>query len=198
MNILLLRHGETEWNREGRLQGHRDVPLNANGRLQVSRAAEILAGLYPDIERIISSPLSRALESAEIVAGKLKYEKVDIILEPMLIERSFGVGEGMTAAEREQKYPDGAYPEMESLEDLVKRAHSAFDKIVQSSGGRQTILVVAHGALFYAMMTAITDGRLPYGAFEPGSIHLIRYRSGTIEFAAYREDAAAFVEITDI
>ena len=101
MNILLLRHGETEWNREGRLQGHRDVPLNANGRLQVSRAAEILAGLYPDIERIISSPLSRALESAEIVAGKLKYEKADIILEPILMERSFGVGEGMTAAERE-------------------------------------------------------------------------------------------------
>ena len=92
MDILLLRHGETDWNREGRLQGHMDVPLNLNGRLQISHAAETLARLYPNIELVISSPFSRARESAEIVSEKLGYEKTDIIMEPLLMERSFGAG----------------------------------------------------------------------------------------------------------
>ncbi len=90
MNIFLLRHGETDFNRAGRLQGHMDIPLNQNGRTQVSHAAEILAGLNTGIDLIISSPLSRAYESAEIVAEKLAYKKENIVVEPMLIERSFG------------------------------------------------------------------------------------------------------------
>ena len=198
MNIVLLRHGETDWNQAGRLQGHVDIPLNPNGRLQIRHAAEILAERCPSIELVISSPLSRARESAEIVSEKLGYEKADIIVEPMLIERSFGVGEGMDAVERKDKYPDDIYPGMESLEDLLKRARSAFEKIELSYCDKKTILVVAHGAIFYAMMAAITEGRLPYGAFEPGSVHLIKYLSGSVEFAGYSEEMAAFMDITCI
>ena len=65
MNIILLRHGETDWNRAGRLQGHMDIPLNQNGRLQISHAADILANLYPDIDLVIASPLSRARSAFE-------------------------------------------------------------------------------------------------------------------------------------
>lgn len=198
MDILLLRHGETDWNREERLQGHKDIPLNANGKLQIGHAAEILAELYPDIELVVSSPLSRARESAEIVSGKLGYHKNNIVVESMFMERSFGMGEGLTAEERREKYPDDIYPGMESFEELLKRARAAFEKTVFSFRDRQRILLVAHGAIFYAMMTAITDGRLPYGAFEPGSIHLIRYSKGTIEFAAYREEKKGFADITGI
>lgn len=189
MNILLLRHGETDWNQAGRLQGHMDILLNQNGRLQISNAAQSLASLYPDIDLIISSPLSRARESAEIVSDRLAYKRTDIMVEPLLIERCFGAGEGLTIAERGEKYPDDIYPGMESLDDLLKRAGLAFERIVVSFADKKNILVVAHGAILYAMVTAITDGQIAYGGnrmkFEPGSLYLIRYLNGMIELAEY-------------
>ena len=199
INIFLLRHGETDWNQEGRLQGHMDIPLNANGKSQISHAAQILKDLHPDIDLIISSPLSRAYESAEIVAGELAYKKKDILVEPLLTERSFGVGEGLTAAERSEKYPGDLYPGMESFEDLLERARRAFDQIVIASGNKQNILVAAHGAILYAMVTALTDGRIPYGGkaitFDPGSIHFIKYSGETIELAAYNEEVRTFINV---
>lgn len=194
MNIYLLRHGETDWNREGRLQGRTDIPLNQNGRSQIRHSAEILAKLSPDIDLIFSSPLSRARESAEIAAGRLEYNKADILVEPLLTERCFGTGEGLSAAERKQKYPDDIYPGMESLEDLFKRAHSAFDQIVTASGNEQNILVAAHGAILYAIVTAITDGQITYGGtmytFDPGSIHLLKYQNGSIKLSRLQTDGS--------
>ena len=196
MNIFLLRHGETDWNQVGRLQGHTDIPLNQNGRLQISHAAQILADLYPDIDLVITSPLTRARESAEIVSDKLAYERTDIIVEPLLIERCCGEGEGLTIAERKEKYPDDIYPGMESLNALLERAHSAFERIIVSFADKENILVAAHGAILYAMVTAITDGQIVYGGekvkFEPGSLHLIRYINGTIEVVEYSEEKSAF------
>lgn len=199
MNIFLLRHGETDWNQAGRLQGHMDIPLNQNGRLQISHAADILANLYQDIDLVITSPLSRARESAEIVSDRLAYERTDIIVEPLLIERGFGEGEGLTIAERKEKYPDDIYPGMESLNALLERAHSAFERIIVSFADKENILVAAHGAILYAMVTAITDGQIAYGGekvkFEPGSLHLIRYINGTIEVAEYSEEKSAFTPL---
>lgn len=199
MNIILLRHGETDWNQAGRLQGHMDIPLNENGRLQISHAAEILAGFGPGIDFIISSPLSRARESAEIVADRLAYAKADILVEPLLVERGFGAGEGLTAAERSEKYPDDSYPGMESFEDLLERARSAFGRIVTSFRDKQNILVAAHGAILYAVVTAVTEGKIAYGGkkvqFLPGSIHLIRYWDGSVELAKYSQEASEFINI---
>ena len=189
MNIFLLRHGETDWNQEERLQGHMDIPLNQNGRTQISHAAEILSDLHPGIDLIVSSPLSRAYESAEIVADRLAYEKANIIIEPLLIERCFGAGEGLTIGERCEKYTNDIYPGMESLEDMLQRARFVFEKIVTTYADKQNILIAAHGAILYAIVTAITNGRIAYGGkafkFDPGSIHLIRYIDGAIEFTKY-------------
>lgn len=199
MNIYLLRHGETDWNQEERLQGHTDIPLNQNGRLQISHAAETLADLCVDIDLIISSPLARAYESAIIVAEKLVYEKENIVIEPLLIERCFGSGEGLTIAERKEKYPDDIYPEMESFKDLIERAYSVFEKIVKSYRDSENILVVAHGAILYAILTAITDGKIAYGGkmvkFEQAGIHRIKYVDGTIELAKYDKDSSMFTDI---
>lgn len=198
MNIFLLRHGETDFNRAGRLQGHMDIPLNQNGRTQVSHAAEILTGLNTGIDLIISSPLSRAYESAEIVAEKLAYKKENIVVEPMLIERSFGAGEGLTIKERTEKYVDDLYPEMELLEDLLKRAHSVFEKIIKFAD-KQNTLVAAHGAILYAIVTTVTNGQIAYGSkvvkFDPGSIHLIRYWDGKIKLSKYCEAKERFADI---
>ena len=123
MNIYMLRHGETDWNLAGRLQGHTDIPLNQNGKNQIRIAAEALNALATDIDLIFSSPLSRAYESAEIVADRLNYEKKNIVVEPLLIERGFGVGEGFLLAERAEKYPGDNYPGMESFDRLIERAN---------------------------------------------------------------------------
>lgn len=185
MNIYLLRHGETDWNKEGRLQGHTDIPLNSTGRRQICNAAEVLADLPEPIDLILSSPLVRAYESAQIVADRLSYKKENIVVEPLLIERGFGLGEGLTVAERKDKFPDGIFPEMESYEDLIERAHSVFDKIVETYEGRENILAVSHGAILTAVLTAVTNGEIAYGGkkvlFDQGSIHLVRYVNGKIE-----------------
>lgn len=93
MNIYMLRHGETDWNHAGRLQGHTDIPLNQTGKEQISQAAETMISLGIEIDLIYASPLARAYESAEIAAERLGYGKKNIIIESLLIERSFGVGD---------------------------------------------------------------------------------------------------------
>lgn len=198
MNLYLLRHGETDWNRTGRLQGHTDIPLNQTGKMQIRQAAKELANMGVDIELILSSPLKRAFESAEIAADELSY-KEDILVESLLIERHFGKGEGLTLDERNERYPDFLFPEMESFEDLIARAHTVFDKIVTDYKDRQNILVVAHGAILSAMVTAITGGKIAYFGktvqFDQGSIHLIKYLDGAIEIARYNQAVKAFMII---
>ena len=161
--------------------------------------AEVFSNLSLNLDLIISSPLLRARESAEILADRLEYKKENIIVEPLLIERCFGMGEGLSITERTAKYPEDNYPEMESFNDLIERAQSVFDKIVNSYHNIQNILIVAHGAILYAILTAITDERIIYGgkttAFDQGSIHLIRYTNGIIELAKYSEENSSFIDI---
>ena len=89
---------------------------------------------------------------------------------------------------------------MEAFEDLLQRANSAFYKIVNTFSDRQSILLVSHGALLYAMLTAITEDRIPYAGsltkFEQGSIHRIYYAEGKIqEIAKYKAQNQLFEKI---
>lgn len=199
MNIYLVRHGETDWNREGRLQGHTDIPLNENGRMQMKQVATKMVNLDIKPDLILASPLTRAYESAEIIAEQLAYGKENILLEPLLIERYFGVGEGKILAERVEKYPGDNYPQMESYEDLIRRAESVFEKIVNLFWDKQNVLLVAHGAILYAILTAITGEQIEYGGdkvrFEQGSIHLLKYSNGAFELASYNEKNLRFMGI---
>lgn len=95
--FYILRHGQTDWNLNRRLQGSTDIPLNATGREQARKAATLLE--TSGLTRIIASPLSRALETAQIVGAHLGIEP---LIDPRLIERNFGLFEGMTIDEVEQ------------------------------------------------------------------------------------------------
>jgi probable phosphoglycerate mutase/uncharacterized phosphatase len=88
--FLFLRHGQTDWNLEGRFQGHTDIPLNATGLAQAHGAAERLA--RQPITAIVSSPLVRASKTAAIVAERLG---LPLHIDPELMERSFGRYEGL-------------------------------------------------------------------------------------------------------
>ncbi len=91
MEIFLVRHGETEWNRQRRLQGRTDIPLNDAGLAEARKAAKALRDVRFD--RIFTSPLQRARKTAEIIRGS---REIPIKAEPLLIEVSFGIGEGIS------------------------------------------------------------------------------------------------------
>ena len=206
MSIYLLRHGETDWNKEGRIQGHTDIPLNQNGRLQIAQTAAGLAGICPDMDLILCSPLSRARESARIAADRLSYPEDRIIEEQLLIERCFGEAEGLTAAEREEKYPNYQYsdtgyyfPGMESFDDLMGRARNAMERIVNLSRNKQNTLVVSHGAFLAAVITAVTDGKIPYFSdtisLDSGSLFRVCYTDRAVELAQYSIEGTSFTDI---
>lgn len=157
--VLAVRHGETAWNRETRIQGQLDIPLNAMGRAQARRLADALAD--EGIDAIYASDLSRAGETAAIVAGRLG---LDVRPEPGLRERAFGIFEGRTWAEIEQRWPtqserwrrrdpDFGAEGGESLQDFYARAVEVAQRLVQAHVG-QTVLLVAHGGVLDCLYRA--------------------------------------------
>jgi len=199
MNIYLLRHGETDWNRAERLQGHTDILLNEKGRMQMEHAGKVLHDLDIKMDLILSSPLSRARESARIVADELGYKRENVLVEQGLIERCFGLGEGLTAEERKEKYPDGILPEMESFEEAVGRARLTLGRIVDSYRGMESILLVSHGAILHALLASIADGRFAYIGksliLDQGNVYLIRNEENTVEIARYSPESTRFENV---
>jgi len=142
MTLAFIRHGQTDWNLEQRLQGATDIPLNDTGREQARDAVARLAGT--DWEVIVSSPLSRARETASIIAEGLGIELGPAYDE--LRERDYGDGEGATAEDIAAKWPDKQYPGLESLESVAARGRAALDRIDAEYGDRNT-LIVCHGTI---------------------------------------------------
>jgi probable phosphoglycerate mutase len=155
--LLLVRHGETDWNKAGKFQGQIDVPLNDNGREQSRRAAEFLKDVKLDFA--ISSSMLRPKETAEII---LKYhEGLQLELRDELREISHGLWEGKFESEIEESYPGlleewktspetVQMPEGENLQHVWTRAIASWREIVQSVSG--TGIVVAHDAINKAIL----------------------------------------------
>ena len=144
-----LRHGETDWNAEGRSQGRTDIPLNAIGVAQARRAA--LALVDRDIRTIVASPLGRALKTAEAVADALR---LPIETDDGLMEVSFGTEEGKPMGDWYDDWIAGGFtPEgAESFAQLGARAVAAVNRATARPG---PVLLVAHGALFRALRGAL-------------------------------------------
>lgn len=109
LTLYLIRHGETDWNREARYQGQRDVPLNEKGRAQARRHGEVLRALMPSIAAFdfVSSPLERAVETMRLIRSAAGLEPSDFRVVPDLSELSYGHWEGELAAELPAKDPQG-------------------------------------------------------------------------------------------
>jgi broad specificity phosphatase PhoE len=148
--LLLVRHGETDWNAEGRLQGHTDRPLNDVGRRQAAALAERLAG--DGITAVYASDLSRARETAAILAARLE---LPVVLDPDLRERDWGNWEGLTGGERDRVEFEG-----ETSEAHRDRTLSAVQRIVERHPeGR--IVVVTHGGSLRRLQAAVSGFALP-------------------------------------
>ena len=152
----LLRHGQTDWNIDLRLQGSTDIPLNDTGRLQALKAASVLN--REDWDVIIASPLSRAKDTADIVARELG---MHVVIVPELIERSFGVAEGLDHASWRKLYESHTVIEgLESLEDLRVRTVQLLGLIANEYPG-QRVLAVSHGAFIRKVLSIVSNGELP-------------------------------------
>jgi probable phosphoglycerate mutase len=154
--IYYLRHGETDWNVEGRLQGRRDIPLNARGRAQAAHCGDILRDLFardgrqPGDFDYVSSPLGRARQSMELARAGLGLPPDGYRVEEQLVEISFGAWEGFTIAQlrardaqriaaREHDKWRFVPPEGESYQAMAARMGAWYDGLVRDA------VVVAHG-----------------------------------------------------
>lgn len=143
LRIYLARHGETDWNVQGRLQGWTDTPLNATGREQAVALKSKLAGM--PIEAAYSSTLSRSRETAELAYGATRLTSL-----PALRERNFGVFQGKVTSqvaedyERRRWLPDDSLDGGESLNMLEQRARTALE-MVRREHPSGSVLVVGHG-----------------------------------------------------
>jgi broad specificity phosphatase PhoE len=164
-----VRHGETEWNLVGRVQGHSDTPLNETGRSQIRRLASRLA--TTEFAAAYSSDLSRCLEGARIL---LEGHETPLTLAPELRELSYGVLEGRTYGEIQSDSPSlygkimagdvtFAPPEGESVEDLTRRVTELMDRLLEAHQEDDKVLVVAHGGTIRAILVSLLG--LPLGLF---------------------------------
>jgi len=152
--IFLVRHGETNWNKEGRFQGQIDIPLNENGKDQARRTFEYLRNI--SFNKAFSSSMHRPYETAQIILQKdkdLKIEKID-----SLVEISHGLWEGKLESEIREKWPlllknwhdkpeEVIMPEGESIKNVSERSKEAFNKICLSQKNSDQTLLVAHDAV---------------------------------------------------
>ena len=152
--IFLIRHGETNWNKEGRFQGQIDIPLNENGKDQARKTFEYLKNI--PFNKAFSSSMNRPYETAQIILQNkknLKIKKID-----SLVEISHGLWEGKLEAEIREKWPsllknwhdkpeEVMMPEGESIKDVSDRSIKAFDKISLSQQDNDLTLLVAHDAV---------------------------------------------------
>jgi len=159
--IYFIRHGETDWNLEGRLQGQKDIPLNDVGRVQAEEAARRLQTLAPHVEDLayIASPMTRTRETMEILRETLGLHPESYKLDERLVELTFGAWEGLTwkevrkaepalAALREQDKWHYAPPGGgESYAMLVDRIRPFLDDITRDT------VVVAHGGVARAFLS---------------------------------------------
>jgi broad specificity phosphatase PhoE len=182
--ITFVRHGESTGNVENRLQGMMDYPLSDTGRAQARALAERWLAEDVSFDTVISSPLSRASETAQILSDALKIPSFE--LEPLWVERDMGARAGMTIDEIRAKFPEPEFVNpYDSISDsgesdwaLYLRGGQALHKILQRPPARY--LVVAHGAILNMTLYAIL-GIAPQPNFQGP-----RFRMENTAFAAFR------------
>ncbi len=161
--ICLIRHGETDWNAQRRIQGRTDIPLNEKGIQQARECRDFLKNSEWDL--IITSPLKRAKQTAEIINEALN---IDVIEMDEFIEKSFGDVEGMTLQERRSAYPDRNYPNQEDDEAFSSRIQKGIEKI-QEKYEHGKVILVAHGAVISTLLAILSDGKIGTGKTRLGN-----------------------------
>ncbi|MCA8974953.1 MAG: histidine phosphatase family protein [Planctomycetes bacterium] len=186
--LWLVRHGETTGQSRVRYHGRNDVPLADAGRAQIRALAPLLAGV--DFVRVVHSPMSRALESAAILADACDLPRSLFVAEERLREISFGDCEGMTAAEIEAAFPDfwrrhqagtaEAFPGGESRRAFADRVGSVARELMAEDWAGDLLVVGHRGTVrqFLRTLLAVPDGTGDAFAVELGSLTVLGQEDG--------------------
>lgn len=159
--LTLVRHGETDWNLQRRMQGRSDIPLNEKGRRQAELVAQRLEGTT--WHGIVSSPLVRVMDVSRAIARAIGHPEHGIIQRPDLVERGFGEAEGMTLEEHTERFGvDAPIPGIESYGELDRRVMNALREIEAQFRAKQ-VLVVAHGGVINAALEQLAGDEHGHG-----------------------------------
>ena len=189
MNICVVRHGETDWNSQGKWQGREDIPLNVKGVYQAGKCG--LALQKRTWSAVFSSPLSRAKQTADIIARLNKISRVRE--EHGLIERDYGKASGLTPAERRILFPDGKYDKAEGVEDwesVRDRMYNAVLNCAQESDGGD-IIIVSHGGVINSMLAYLSNHEIGSGKtiLKNGCLNMLEYTDGVLRIVFYNKSA---------
>lgn len=165
--IGLIRHGETDWNIQRRMQGQENLPLNARGQQQSAELAQLIAQSGWTWQTLVSSPLQRALDTAQAISQTLNSMPIRVL--DQLIERDFGGASDLTRSEAKVKFPDGNIPGLEKQEDLTKRVLSGL-RVLFTDYSEDHILLVTHGEVMRTIYRII--GQDHKVALKPGNASL--------------------------
>ncbi|QPS34376.1 2,3-bisphosphoglycerate-dependent phosphoglycerate mutase [Brevibacterium casei] len=168
MTLALVRHGRTRWNRDRRMQGRTDVPLDDCGRAQARAIGDAL-NRTERWSRIVASPLSRAAETAAIIAERIavgahphgppRFAPAPAVdTDGRLVERDYGIAEGMSVAEANDRWPRGNFPGSEPESVVVERAVDALTDLARAP---EHAVVVAHGTLIRVALAELTGAPCP-------------------------------------
>jgi len=194
LELVVLRHGRTEWNAGGRFQGHTDVPLDATGRAQARALGSLLAG--DRFDAAYASDLARARETAQLVLGGRGPE---LQLDARWREMRFGVWEGLTwteivardpaLAERSATTPKFYTPDGgESFDECCARVAAALEAIRSRASDGARVLVATHAGPLHALL------RVALGESEAAAL-AVRFSPASITRLAFEGDAARVVEL---
>lgn len=197
VRVLLVRHGETEWNRVSRFQGSRDVPLNENGKEQGRKAAEFLKNT--ELTFAVSSPMLRPKETAEIILEN--HPEIFLELQPDLCEIGHGLWEGKLEPEIEEEFPDllrqwreqpeaVQMPEGENLQQVWDRAIACWNDIIQVQSEEaakqpQTGIIVAHDAINKVILCYLLG-------LQPKNFWNIKQGNGAVSVIDYPKGTAGY------
>ena len=180
MLLYLVRHGETDWNRQRRIQGTTDIPLNDTGRAQAARTGRLLARRTWDA--VVASPLSRAFETGSIIAEALGLPEPTT--DARLVERNYGEAEGLDFEEMQRLFPeDTPVPGREKRSAVAARALEALVDIARRHP-EESVVVVSHGGLIRSVLRKV-DPEGDHGMITNGSVHSFRYDDGALSLIAF-------------
>jgi len=192
MKIYLIRHGQTDWNLQGRFQGREDIALNESGILQAKYCGEAIKD--ESFQAIITSPLSRAKRTAEIIADRISVDR--IIIEEGITERDFSKVSGMTYKEREVFYASGEEDDKEPWEKLCKRMMSCIYKYAERFCN-DNIIMVSHGASINSVLSTLSNGETGTGKIllKNACINIINYENGTMSLGEFNLSAEEYLAL---
>ena len=184
--LFVVRHGQTDWNAEYRYQGATDVVLNATGRQQANEVARRIHQHYT-IDTVVSSPLKRAQETADIIATTLHS---DVRIMEQFGERNVGVYEGLTPQEAQERYPDvwaqnvtrqlnTAPPGGETILEVGARVLDGLNHLQTHYQGKH-VLLVAHGyiaRMIYGIINRVSDEQFHNYRLKNGEVAMYRLRT---------------------